>query len=217
MTSQLILSLCIAAALVLAGCSQAPDTEPPASPQPAAKQPVPDRPLDDAFVAPSTEAPDVQAPKFPADGAIGFHGFGPAAFGADQEAVRMAWGRELGDAVPSEPGGCHYLRPQPVPDDGGRIAFMIDGDRFVRVEVTAPDIEAPGGGRVGMSVADIHARYGDAVEERQHKYVDDGRYLRIADPGGGDGVLLFETGADGRVGEWRIGLPPQVDWVEGCS
>jgi hypothetical protein len=30
-------------------------------------------------------------------------------------------------------------------------------------------------------------------------------------------VLLFATDADGRVNEWRIGVPPQVDYVEGCS
>ena len=204
--NRLILPLCMAAALALPGCNRAPDVEPPAG-----------SPADAAVVAPAAGTADAPLPKYPADGAIDFQGFGPAPFGADQEAVRMAWGRDLGDAVPEEPGGCYYLRPQPVPEDGGRIAFMIHGDRFVRVEVAVPDIEAPGGGRVGMSVADVHARYGDAVEERQHKYVDAGRYLRISDPAGGAGVLLFETGADGQVHEWRIGLPPQVDWVEGCS
>ena len=31
------------------------------------------------------------------------------------------------------------------------------------------------------------------------------------------GVLLFETNAEGNVASWRIGVPPQVDYVEGCS
>ena len=41
-----------------------------------------------------------------------------------------------------------------------------------------------------------------------------------ADPAGGKGVLVFEvdgTGDDARATTWRIGLPPQVDYVEGCS
>ncbi|HMT37998.1 MAG TPA: lectin, partial [Thermomonas sp.] len=34
------------------------------------------------------------------------------------------------------------------------------------------------------------------------------------------GVLVFEvdgTGDEARATTWRIGLPPQVDYVEGCS
>ena len=41
-------------------------------------------------------------------------------------------------------------------------------------------------------------------------------WRRIEDPDG-EGVLVFETDASGRVTEWRAGLPPQVDYVEGCS
>jgi hypothetical protein len=32
-----------------------------------------------------------------------------------------------------------------------------------------------------------------------------------------DATLVFEIDADGRVTAWRAGLPPQVDYVEGCS
>lgn len=61
------------------------------------------------------------------------------------------------------------------------------------------------------------ACYGEGVEERQHKYIDGASYLRIADPDGGDGVLLFETGETGLVTGWRIGVEPQVDYVERCG
>lgn len=210
---RLVLLLYLSAALALAGCTHTLDTEPAAGAAPA---PAPAR--ESAAAVPPDEADAVAAPKFPADGVIGFHGFGPAAFGADQEAVRMSWGRDLGDAVPAEPGGCYCLAPQPRPEPGpDRIAFMIDGERFVRIDVAAPDIVAPGGGRVGMLAEEVRSLYGDAVEERLHKYVEAGRYLRIPDPQGSEAVLLFETGADGRVGGWRIGLPPQVDWVERCG
>ncbi len=42
------------------------------------------------------------------------------------------------------------------------------------------------------------------------------KYLRVTRDGS-EAVLLFETDAQGRVEEWRIGLPPQVDYVEGCG
>ncbi|TQC57293.1 lectin, partial [Pantoea dispersa] len=34
---------------------------------------------------------------------------------------------------------------------------------------------------------------------------------------GQSGVLVFETDAAGKVVAWRVGLPPQVDYVEGCG
>ncbi len=94
---------------------------------------------------------------------------------------------------------------------------MIEKDRFARVDVDAVDIEAPGGGKVGMSVQDIDRLYAGRISRQPHKYVDGGQYLRIVDAGGGPGVLLFETDAKGVVSSWRIGVPPQVDYVEGCS
>lgn len=63
------------------------------------------------------------------------------------------------------------------------------------------------------------SRRGDRVEARPHRYTD-GEYLRISDPAGGAGVLVFETdgrGDDAKVVAWRVGLAPQVDYVEGCS
>lgn len=208
--SRLPLYLC--ACLMLSACGPGTQPEPESELQVSADPAGADRP------AQTPEVDEAEVPRYPAVGAIGFQGFGMAPFGADQEAVRMAWGRDLGDAVPAEPGGCYCLAPHPRLQEGrDRIAFMIDGDRFVRIDVTAPDIEAPGGGRAGLSADVIHGLYGEGVEERPHKYIDGGHYLRVADPVGGEAVLLFETGADGYSTRWRIGLPPQIDWVEGCG
>src|SRR5688572_2066687 len=153
----------------------------------------------------------------PAPGTIGFAGFGPAPFGASDEQVRMAWGADLGDARPEQPGGCYYLLPEARSANGYRLGFMIEQDKFARMDVDAVDIEAPGGGKVGMSAQDIDRLYAGRINKQPHKYVDGGQYLRIADAGGGPGVLLFETDAKGVVSSWRIGVPPQVDYVEGCS
>lgn len=157
----------------------------------------------------------------PVDAPISFAGFGPARFGADAQAVRTAWGRDIPPAAPSEPGGCHYLYPQPRTSPGAPggygTGFMIEGDRFARIDIDSADIVAPGGGRVGMHADQIGSLYAGRIEARPHKYVEGAQTLRIRDPAGGNGALLFETDAAGKVERWRIGVPPQVDYVEGCA
>jgi hypothetical protein len=96
---------------------------------------------------------------------------------------------------------------------------MIGDGKFVRFGTESDKFAAPGGGKVGMTRAEIGRLYAGRVEEQPHKYTD-GLYLRIEDPAGGKGVLIFETDAKGdaaKVTEWRVGVPPQVDYVEGCS
>jgi len=199
------------------GCA---DRAPPAPADPAAAV-VPDRAADD--VPPATAPAEATAAlrangAITADGAISFAGFGTARFGATEQAVREAWGNDLDSLPADEPGGCHYLLPQSRPGRSGYgVGFMFEGERFVRVDVDSSDIVAPGGGRIGMSTTQIGSLYPGPIDRQSHKYVEGGRYLRITDPAGGDGVLLFETDAGGRVTEWRVGVPPQVDYVEGCS
>lgn len=208
-----LISLALLAAL--AAASACTERRAPAEPAPPA-----------APAAPAQKAPE--SPRdhggssrvdAPAQGAISFRGFGAVPFGGSVEQVRMAWGGDLGDAKPDQPGGCYYLIPQPLGPAGYRTAFMIEGERFVRIDVRRDDVTAPGGGQVGMTKAQIAGLYPNRIEERLHAYTD-GQYLRIKDPAGGPGVLVFETDGKGdaaRVEEWRVGLPPQVDYVEGCS
>lgn len=203
-------------ALSLAACGDRA-SEPVA---PAAAQT--DRALDRDPAAPPPFDPATQAPPSapgsnrPAavEDVITFDGFGPAAFGADQEQVRMAWGADLGDAAPSEPGGCYYLTPQPLGAAGYNIAFMIEADRFARIDVRNAGYAAPGGGKVGMDRSEIERLYAGRVETTPHKYVEGAQVLRVRE---GERALVFETDTSGRVTEWRIGTPPQVDYVEGCG
>lgn len=206
--------LLLATVVACAERAPAPATEPAAAA-------VVERPSD---VVPPATAPASATAALRANGAIGangaisFAGFGTARFGATEQAVREAWGNDLHATPADEPGGCHYLLPQSRPERSGYgVGFMFEGERFVRVDVDSTDIVAPGGGRIGMSTTEIGGLYQGPIDQQAHKYVDGGRYLRITDPAGGDGVLLFETDAGGRVTEWRVGVPPQVDYVEGCS
>ena len=100
-----------------------------------------------------------------------------------------------------------------VPAD---FALMIEGGRFVRYDVGTDREAAPGGGRVGMDKAEVHRLY-PAITEQKHKYVEGGLNLRGMDPNGGQGVVVFEVDPAGKVIAWRVGVPPQVDYVEGCS
>ena len=170
---------------------------------------------------PGTSAPGSAAgDPAPADGPASYRGFAGAEFGMDAAQVRAVWDGELeggpGDGPGAESASCFHLSPAGQPSMG-YFALMFGEDGFARYSVANDQMTAPGGGRRGMDDAEIVQLYGDGKVERQpHKY-SDGEYLRIRDPAGSDAVLIFETDAEGTVTEWRVGLPPQVDYVEGCA
>ncbi len=166
--------------------------------------------------SPEDDAPPIPEPGFDRDDEdaredtqrVGSHwgGVGDAQFGMDFEEVEDSWpGRFRGD----DSGECFYA-------ETGRAgaALMFERGRFVRYDVDSPALQAPGGGQVGMEFTEILEVYG-RVERLPHKYTD-GEYLRVESPRG-DSVLVFETDPDGVVTAWRIGVEPQVDYVEGCS
>lgn len=167
--------------------------------------------------APATAPPlaDIDAGDPPASGSglARFDGYGALRFGMTGTQLRDAWTGEL-KGIPAEGEGCHHLSPAEVrvPAD---LAFMVENDAFVRYSTEDAALVAPGGGRIGMTLDEIRALY-PTLEAGPHKYVPKGQYLRIP-TGEGNTVLIFETGADGKVEEWRVGVPPQIDYVEGCS
>lgn len=189
----------ILVALAIAACSRdpapvalSPAEAPPAVPTPVSPPPAP------AMV----------------EWEIGFEGVNGVAYGSTPEALDtvLPADRSVGEEL--EPGaGCYHVTPSPA-DQPSPIAFMFDEHRFARVEVDAVDLVAPGGGKVGMSLADLRATY-PVREEQPHHYVD-GFYVIVAPPGGGDVRLVFETD-ETRVTSWRVGLPPAVHYVEGCA
>ena len=182
--------------LALAACGEPTDTDTDSAASPAPE-----------------DAAAVTGP--PADGAPAsrWDGTGQATFGMSADEVRAAWdGGLAGNAVEEDP-ACFHLRPASQPE-GAYFAMMFGEDRFVRYSLSNDAMTAPGGGRRGMSGEEIEGLYPGRVERQPHKY-SDGEYLRI--PGEGGSVLVFETDASGRVTQWRVGLPPYVDYVEGCA
>ena len=135
-------------------------------------------------------------------------------FGMTAAEATTAWAGELTrSGSDGEP--CYYLTPKWV-RNSAEFAFMVEDDRFVRYSTGSANFTAPGGGKVGMTTAQIDALYAGRIERMPHKYTD-GQYLRIKDSDDAKRAVLFETNAAGVVTEWRAGVAPQVDYVEGCS
>ena len=206
--SPLLLVVAIATASLMA-CKPATPTEdvvPAATAEQPAETPAP---------VPEAIAPDAAETPAAGEGQAGFAGYGDMKLGSSAEEAKAAWGGEL-NGKPGEAGGCYYLTPKWVktPSD---FAFMIEGDKFVRYDVGTDKETAPGGGKVGMSVDQLDKLYAGSLQSTPHKYVQGGQYLSIAASGVAPGKLVFETDAAGKVSAWRVGLSPQVDYVEGCS
>ncbi|TKR29647.1 lectin [Luteimonas gilva] len=174
--------------------------------QAQAQQPL-DQPAED--VPPATAPPATPMPA-PVPGT--YEGYGAARFGMSAEEVKRGWDGELEGASAD---ACYYLRPKQT-DGAGWPALMFENGKFVRYDVETIADVAPGGGQVGMSVDDIKTAYAGRVEEQPHKYVEGGKNLRIKSNDGAS-AIVFETDAAGKVTSWRVGVPPQVDYVEGCS
>lgn len=209
-TTTMLLAAALAAALAACDADRVPAADgaaddaaappvdaAPATPPPAGADPAAPTPASDA----------------PGSGLARYDGYGDMRFGMGEAEARAAWGGAL-NGEPSDE--CHYFSPawEHVPS---YFAFMVDGGRFVRYDVGNDREVAPGGGRLGMTEAEIDAAYPGRVAKSPHKYVDGGKYLRVPADDGSDGVLVFETDASGKVTGWRAGLAPQVDWIEGCS
>jgi hypothetical protein len=200
----------LAMVLSLSACSSpTPDPEPRVEPAP----------VNEPTAETGTEAEaGAEVPSAVNDPAVfNFEGFGPAKFGVDEEQVRMAWGRPLEAGVPAEGATCYRLFMDPKPEGGQGISFMFEDGGFVRYDVDVPLHVAPGDFTVGASADAVLAAFEGRVEEQPHKYVEGGSNLIVSPEDGGEGRLVFEVDAEGVVTAWRIGVPPQVHYVEGCG
>lgn len=118
-------------------------------------------------------------------------------------------------ALPADAGtGCTYASATGLP---AGVIVMVDTGVIVRFEVDSGTVTTTEGARVGDSEERIRQLYGARVTSSPHKYTD-GRYLTVKGASAADSAyrLVFET--DGRrVLEYRSGVRPQVEYVEGCS
>lgn len=199
--------------LSLAACNRTPET-------PA------DAPAKGATPAAATADADL-ATRSPADprtdSPARLDGFAGVKLGAGIAEVRSGFGKPLqglgtdaaGKPLPADDGndGCYFLRPQDAEDP----RLMIEGRKLVRYDVRSAAITAPGGGKVGMTLGELQVLYPERADVGPDKYDEKAQHLRVRPAQEGGAVIDFALGADGRVGTWRVGKTPQVDYAEGCG
>ena len=194
---------------LLSACQREEAGAPPAEPTTTATStPMAEAP------APTPAVDDTAAPAGPVTQAS-FLGYGDMKLGSTVDEARTAWGGELNGA-PMGGTTCHYVWPKWItrPAD---FAFMMEEGKFVRYDVGTDKETAPGGGKVGMGIDELQKLYGGALKASPHKYTQGGQYLAMDAGDVAPTRLVFEADASGKVTSWRVGLSPQVDYVEGCS
>ena len=199
-------ALAIVATLAACGAEPAPQARDAAAPS-VASAPVATAPATSA-VSPSTgQAGDHQAT---------FAGYGALKFGTLQADMERAWGGALKVVGKDANPRCYFMTPVWVKTPA-EFNFMVSEGRFARIGSDSANFAAPGGGKVGMRTAELQRLYDNGLQARPHQYVAGGEYLSIDASGVAPTRLVFEANAEGIVTEWRVGLLPEVDYIEGCS
>jgi len=115
----------------------------------------------------------------------------------------------LGDAS-APPGECYYIGPR---QGSYAIAFMVVSGSVRRIDIHADAIETERGAGVGMPLDEVAALYPGA-RRQPDKYAP--RNTNLIAPLDGPAHAVFEE-EDGRIRAYHVGLPPAVDYVEGCA
>ncbi len=205
-------------ALSLAACSRGPETTTAHS-----------RPMSETATGATPATDPDAATTSPLDGRTDsparLDGFGAVQLGASVDDLRSRFGAPLqglatdaaGRPRPADDSNedCYYLRPDG--SGSGDPYLMIEGRKLVRYDVRGPEIVAPGGGRVGMTLGELQQLYPERADVGPDKYDEKAQHLRVRPAQDGQGIIDFALGAQGKVESWRVGLPPQVDYVEGCG
>jgi outer membrane protein assembly factor BamE (lipoprotein component of BamABCDE complex) len=106
---------------------------------------------------------------------------------------------------------CYYASPKRGFKD---VAFMMSGQRIVRIDIDNKEYATDRGAKIGGSEASIKRIYKGMYKVSPHPYVD-GHYIEVKMKGGKYSII-FET--DGkRVTSFRAGRSPEVGYIEGCS
>jgi hypothetical protein len=158
--------------------------------------------------SPSMDAQNKRASKY----VVSYNSFGPVRIGMTLSQAAKALGVGVSRDVGYEGNECYYASPK-----GGfiDIAFMMSGQRIVRIDVDGKEYTTDRGARIGDAEAKIKRLYKSKVKVSQHPYVDYGHYLEVEFEGGRYSVI-FET--DGkRVTSFRAGRHLAVGYIEGCS
>jgi hypothetical protein len=138
---------------------------------------------------------------------------GPIWFGMSIAQAEAAVGERFGRTDDEE---CHYIRTSGMP---AALRLMVEGGRIVRADIDSSNIHTRSGAAVGVTETQVRALYPGKIRTEPHKYTGpEGHYLVYTPREVRDRRyrLVFET--DGQhVLNYRVGLRPAVEYVEGCS
>jgi hypothetical protein len=142
------------------------------------------------------------------DALVRMDGWGELRFGMGRAAAEQVADTRI--AAPAEE--CAMLTIGERTPEG--VTWMIVGGVLVRLDVRSPALHTGEDAKVGTPAATLRRLYPDAVEA-PNKYDPEGSTWTVGPPDAAH--YVFELDRTKRVVRWRAGLPPQVDWVEGCG
>lgn len=136
-------------------------------------------------------------------------GLGPVRIGMTVAEVGAALGRRIQSLGGPRAPKCEIYAPEGGPDG---VAFLVGGDRLLRVDVIAPGVMTTEGLGLGQTEADAKRRYGGRLTSTASTSSVGGHVLTFA---AGNLRLVIET--DGKVvTSMRAGQVPEVETFLGC-
>lgn len=151
----------------------------------------------------------IAAPTYYTKGIITEKGFESVMFGMTEAEIRAAFKVNIKYGYDPDYPDCYYLG-----DDNENIFFMIHAGIFQRIDVIdSPDIKIMGGAAIGMSFEAIEKLYPNAYRKPNfYAFPNEDLIVQLDE----NVKIIFEQGADEIVSNFRIGMPPSIDFVEGC-
>ena len=111
---------------------------------------------------------------------------------------------------------CYYL---PADPHAPGVSFMVNNGTVARVDVLTGPVTTRSGAGIGTTEAAVRDLFPEQIEQRQHFYIEGGKYLEFVpvDQADANFRVVFETDPDGVILTYRAGRLPEVRWVEGCA
>ena len=173
---------------------------------------------DSAPATPATTEPAPAASDTPLEdkaeekcGPVTSRGYCGIAWGMDvSTATEVFLGAELeGGPGPGMEESCYFLR-----ESGTQIAaiMILDGE-VSRIDVPARGISTESGAEVGTSDDELAILYPQLTESVNQYTARDEAVVNFEN----GARAIFEMDEDGYVTRYRVGIPPGIDNVEGCS
>ena len=209
------MAVVIAVALVTAACK--PQTEPQVTAPAESATPIavePTAPVEQPASAPAPASGQVAETPSSVEkqNVLTFAGYSGIKLGmAEAEFLKSQQGniRQI-ERLDPEPDACHYAFMK-SPDG---MLVMLENRKVMRIG-SMKSLENSLGINPGDDMAAVKTKF-PAAERSQHAYVEAAHELTIWDPAR-KAAFLVEGNDKGKVESVRVGLPPNVHYVEGCA